>query len=162
MRRGAYEMLFQRHHGGARQRRIVGEVAFDAGKYGVRQLVLVSSIFQLLLFIGVADESSFHKDGGNVRRLEHGKSRLLYVILVQVVDIANFKKHFLSKLEAIIDSGRLRQIQQGLLEIGIFNIEIDPTDQVRLVFLFCQPPGGGRGRAAFRERIHRGALAHGA
>jgi len=65
------------------------------------------------------------------------------MILVQRVDVTDLAQHRLGQPHAVVEGGGLRQIQQGLLEIDILDVDVDAADQVGIVFLFRQPTRGG-------------------
>ena len=141
-------------------RRVLMEELLDPGGDRTRQCLLVTGAVQLLRFVGVGDETGFHQDRRNVRRLQHHEPGLLHPALVQRRDAAHVRQYLLSHVEAGRQRGRHRQVQQHAGEHLVLVVQADvagTADQVGLVLRIGQPARRfGRG-AALGQGIDGGA-----
>ena len=115
------------------------EVALYSLENRLRHFFLVALVIEPLFFFRIADERGLDQDRRDVRGFEHGEARLLGVRLVQGIDGAQLGKHRARQFEAVVDLGRLRQVEQGLREVPILDRDVDAAYQVGVVLLFCQP-----------------------
>ena len=86
-----------------RERRTLREIAADAAKHRVGKLVLIALVAESPLLVGIRDERGLDKDRRNVRRLQYRESRLLDVVLVQRIDLADLVEHQAAQLQRVGD-----------------------------------------------------------
>src|SRR5579862_508299 len=140
------------HSSGLRscQGRILSEVALDPLKHRLGQLLLETIVAQSQLFVGIRDERRFDEYGRDIGRLEHCEAGLLDGTLVQCADRADAIEHRAPDAKAVVDLGRLGQVEQRSRQQRIAAVEVDAADQVGLVLALREPTRRGARRTMLR------------
>src|SRR5215471_15219210 len=115
------------------ERRVLRKIALDSAQDRRSELCLLLLAAQPHFLVGIGDERSFDQDRGNLRRLEHSEPRLLDASFVQRVDLTDPVENGAADAQAVVDLCRLRHIEHRAPYDGVLFLEVDATDQIRLV-----------------------------
>lgn len=99
---------------------IFPHLTLDAGENSLGHAELVVVVSQSLFFAGVGDEGCFNQNRRNPLSLQHSKSGLLHLGLMQIIQFADLLQHRVAESKAVVDLPGVGHINQNVLH-GAFN-----------------------------------------